>query len=60
MNNNDMLFKFTKLNKQGEIKEVIDNLNLDQIEILIKSLNNKLYNYSIELNKNKEIKKITK
>ena len=50
---NKMLFKFKKLDKQGEIKEVIDNINIDQIEVLIKSLNNKLYNYSIELEKTK-------
>ncbi len=54
MKNNEMLFNFTKLDKQGEIKEVINSLNLAQIEILIKSLNNKLYNYSIELNNTKQ------
>ena len=53
MHNKDMLFDFTKLDKQGEIKEVINNLNIDQLETITKSLNNKLYNYSIELNKTK-------
>ena len=53
MKKNEMLFNFTKLDKQGEIKEVIDNINLAQLEILVKSLNDKLYNYSVELNKQK-------
>ena len=53
MNDNEMLFNFTKLDKQGEIKEVINSLNLTQLEIIIKSL----YNYSIELKKQKTKRK---
>ena len=48
MNNKEMIFTFKKLNRNNEIKEVINNLTLTETEDLIRKLDYMEYNYYIE------------
>ena len=57
MNNKEMLFTFKILNRNNEIKEIINNLTLTEIEDLIRKLDYNEYNYYIEGKSKQKCKK---
>ena len=58
MDINKMIFTFTTLSKNGDIKDIKNDLDILQIETLARNIDRNLFDYNIEFkNKYQKVKK---